>query len=132
MIQRLQIKPGLDTPKIDFDPITGNLYIEGKSFPPNVTEFYKPILEWIDKYFKQPATETTLHLKLEYFNTSSSKIIMDLLYKLEDLVKAGHKIKVIWYYPEDDEDIQETGLEYSELISVPFEMKSYKFLTEEE
>ncbi len=132
MLEPLKIQPGLDTPKIDFDPISGELYIEGKSFPPDITDFYEPVLNWIDKYLKHPATETTLHLKLEYFNTSSSKIIMDILYKFEDLLKLGHKVKVIWYYPEDDEDMQETGIEYSELVNIPFEFKSYKYLIEEE
>ena len=131
MIENLQIKPTFDTPKIDFDPISGNLKIEGKSYPANVTEFYKPIFDWLNKYFKQPAYETTFHLKLDYFNTASSKVIMDLLYKLEDIHnRVNHKIKVIWYYPEDDEDIYETGVEYSELIDLPFELKSYKFIEE--
>ncbi len=131
MLEKLEIKPGLDTPKIDFDPISGDLHIEGKSFPPNVAEFYKPILEWLEEYLKHPAAETRLHLKLEYFNTASSKIIMDMLYKLEEFHRQGGKIKVIWYYPEDDEDMQETGIEYSELLDLPFEIKSYKFIIEE-
>jgi hypothetical protein len=131
MLEKLEIKAGLDTPKIDFDPITGDLHIEGKSFPPNVAEFYKPVLEWLEKYLQQPAAETKLHLKLEYFNTASSKIIMDMLYKLEEFSKKGGKVKVIWYYPEDDEDMQETGIEYSELLDIPFELVSYKFVIEE-
>ncbi len=130
MLEPLKISPQLDSPKIDFDPISGKLSIEGKSFPPNVRDFYKPVLEWISKYIENPASETTLILKLEYFNTASSKIIMDILYKLEELHKQGYKVKVIWYYPEDDEDMQETGMEYSELIELPFELKSYKFIVE--
>ena len=132
MLEKLEIKAGLDTPKIDFDPISGNLVIEGKSFPPNVAEFYKTVLDWIDAYLKQPAAQTTLHLKLEYFNTASSKMIMDMLYKLEEFYRHGGNIKIIWYYPTDDEDMQETGIEYSELLDLPFEFVSYKFVIEEE
>jgi hypothetical protein len=131
MLERLKIEPGLDTPKVDFDPVTGHLHIEGKSFPPNVTEFYNPVVEWLQNYLQHPAAETILHLKLEYFNTASSKIIMDILYKLEEFYKQGGKVKVIWYYPEDDEDMQETGIEYSELLEIPFEIVSYKFVIEE-
>ena len=130
MLERLQIEGSHDTPKIDFDPITGNLYIEGKSYPPDVKEFYEPVLDWLKKYITQPAAETTLHLKLDYFNTASSKIILDILYKLEELYKNGHKVKVVWYYPEDDEDMLETGIEYSEILDLPFEKVSYKFMVD--
>ncbi len=131
MLDKLIIKEGFDTPKINFDPISGELWIEGKSYPPNVTEFYDPVLNWLNEYFKQPASQTTLNLKLDYFNTASSKIIMDLLYQLEEKYKRDNlNIKVIWHYPEDDEDIYETGQEYSELVDLPFELKSYKFIAE--
>ena len=131
MIEKLEIKETFDTPYINFDPISGELRIEGKSYPANVTEFYEPIFNWLNEYFKQPAFETVLHLKLDYFNTASSKILMDLLYKLEEINHLyNHRIKIIWYYPEDDEDIYETGLEYSDLVNLPFELKSYKFIAE--
>ena len=131
MVEKLEIKETFDTPYINFDPLNGELRIEGKSYPANVTEFYEPVFSWLNEYFKQPAYETTLHLKLDYFNTASSKILMDLLYKLEDIHnRFNYKIKVVWHYPEDDEDIYETGLEYSELIDLPFELKSYKFISE--
>ena len=43
-----------------------------------------------------------------YFNTATSKLILDILGKLEELHEAGHPVKVLWFYEVDDEDIQDT------------------------
>jgi hypothetical protein len=54
-------------------------------------------------------------------NTSSSKLVQDLLHTLE-MVKDA---KVVWYYQEDDEDMEEMGKEYAELTNLPFEFRTY-------
>lgn len=128
MNEKLTRKPHIDTPKIDFNAKTGILLIEGKSFPPDVTNYFGDILSWIDQYILKPADNTVMTLKLDYFNTASSKIIMDILYKMEELYSKGNKVLIEWYYPDDDEDMMETGKEYEELIKVPFKQIGYKFI----
>ncbi len=125
VIKKLDIPATLDTPKIDFNHKDGKMIIEGKSFPPNVALFYQRVNDWIDNYMKTPCKETILILKLDYFNTASSKIILDILYKFEKIYHKGYNITVKWYYPEDDEDMQETGNEYSDIVDVPFEQVGY-------
>ncbi len=127
-MKQLIKEPKIDTPKINFDADSGELYIEGKSFPPDVTVIYKDVIEWIEEYSKKPAKKTTLILKLDYFNTASSKIIMDILYKMEELTNSGYKVLIKWFFPEDDEDMMETGKEYEEIINVPFEHIGYTFI----
>ncbi len=131
MLSKLYIKEGLDTPRIEFDP-AGTLSIEGKSYPPDVMQFFAPVLDWLKEYSQNPAPKTIVNLKLEYFNTASSKIIMDILYMFENIYKAGHDVLVKWYYPEDDEDMHETGMEYSEILELPFELIGYNFIIEED
>lgn len=127
MLKKIYIEPKADTPKIILDPENGEIYIEGKSFPPDVNEFYEEVLEWINEYLKIPNKKTDIHLKIEYFNTASSKILMDILFKFEDYHKEYGSVTVYWYYPDDDEDIRETGLEYAEIIKLPFNHIGYKF-----
>ena len=81
----INIDPTVKTPKVNFDAGTGILEIEGRSIPENSTEFYKPIFEWLDNYITSPNSKTVFNFKLEYFNTSSSKCILDLFRKLEKL-----------------------------------------------
>ena len=45
----------------------------------------------------------------------------DILSKLESI--PG--MTVSWYFHEDDEDMEEAGTEFSELVEVPFEFKTY-------
>lgn len=110
-----------DTPKIILDKANGIFEISGRSLPEDSAEFYKPILEWLAAYSADPNPETNFVFKLEYFNTASSKLILDVLSALEDI----SNISVSWYFHEDDEDMEEAGEEFSELVEIPFEFKTY-------
>ena len=110
-----------DTPKILLDKNNGIFEISGRSLPEDSAEFYQPIIQWIDDYSANPNSSTDFVFKLEYFNTASSKLILDVLSKLEEI--PG--IKVSWYFHEDDEDMEEAGEEFSELVDIEFEFKTY-------
>ena len=110
-----------DTPKIILDKTNKIFEISGRSLPEDSAEFYQPVLEWLAEYAKDPLPETIFDFRLEYFNTASSKLILDVLSDLEDI--EGMSIE--WYYDEDDEDMQEAGEEFSELVEIPFEYKIY-------
>jgi hypothetical protein len=110
-----------DTPKIVLNKEAQQFEISGRSLPEDAAEFYQPILDWLEKYSASPNPSTNFQFKLEYFNTASSKLILDVLSKLEEITGAT----IIWYYHEDDEDMEEAGEEFSELVEVPFEFKTY-------
>jgi len=114
-----------DTPNIILDKKTNVFEISGRSMPEDSGLFYEPIIEWMEDYSKNPNPETIISFKLIYFNTASSKLILDILTKLEEIHEAGHPVKVKWYFPEDDEDMQDAGEEYSDILDVPFEHISY-------
>lgn len=117
----LNLEGAEDTPKIILDRSNGIFEISGRSLPEDTAEFYKPVLEWLGRYAGTPNSKTNFMFKLEYFNTASSKLILDILNKLEAI--SGTSIS--WYYHEDDEDMEEAGKEFAELIEVPFEFKTY-------
>jgi hypothetical protein len=113
-----------DTPQVHLDKSAGKFEFSGKSLPEDVSSFYKPIFDWLEAYSKDTNDESVFEFKMTYFNTASSKVILDVLMKLEDMVNDGKDIKVKWYYDEDDEDMEEAGEEYSEIVEVPFEFIS--------
>lgn len=110
------------TPSLRFDAEKGIIEIKGRSIPENAIEFYKPMVDWLDKYSINPAKETVVNFQLEYFNTSSSKCILDLFKKLETIHKKSRSVIVNWYYEEDDEDMLEAGEDYESIIRIPFTM----------
>jgi len=114
-----------DTPTVTLDKENNIFEISGRSLPEDVVVFYKPILEWLDEYKNDPLDTTVFNFKLEYFNTASSKLLLDVLLKLEDINNDGHEVLVKWWYPDDDEDMEEAGEEYSDIVDVPFEQVPY-------
>lgn len=110
------------TPSVKLDGTTGNIEIKGRSIPENSVEFYKPLIDWLEKYGSSPCQTTVVNIQLEYFNTSSSKCILDIFKKLELINKKGNPVEINWYYEEDDEDMFEAGEDYQSIISLNFKM----------
>lgn len=114
-----------DTPSVTFDVANEIFEISGRSLPEDVAAFYEPILEWIDQYSEEATGKTAFDFKLVYFNTASSKMLLDILLKLEEMYESGKDVLVRWHYPDDDEDMEEAGEEYADIVEVPFEQISY-------
>ena len=110
------------TPSVNFNYDKGTIEIKGRSIPENSIEFYKPMVDWIEKYGEKPQKKTEVNIQLEYFNTSSSKCILDVFKKLETIYKQDFDVVINWYYEEDDEDMLEAGEDYQSIIRVPFKM----------
>jgi len=120
------IKAGTNkTPTVLFDADKGFIEIKGRSIPENSIEFYKPLVDWLDKYATEENAQghTNVNIQLEYFNTSSSKCILDVFKKLEAINKLdGKEVIINWYYEEDDEDMLEAGEDYQSILKIPFKM----------
>ena len=84
--------------------------------------FTSPWLIGLKSIPKPRVQLTKVNIQLEYFNTSSSKCILDVFKKLEAIHKAKHEVIINWYYEEDDEDMLEAGEDYESIIRVPFKM----------
>lgn len=110
---------------INFNAVTGILEIGGESYPENALEFFKPVYNWLENFFNEFKDEITFNFKMIYFNTSSSKAILDILDLIESHHKNNGKIIVNWFYEADDEDIQESGEEFAEGLSVTYNVISY-------
>ena len=111
-----------DTPEVKFNKNNGLLQISGVSIPENAVTFYEPLKEWLHIYSKTPHPTTVLNVKLSVINTSSSKLLMDVFAILEELKQSNNDVHVNWFFQENDEDIHEMGIEYSENFELPFEL----------
>jgi hypothetical protein len=109
------------TPGINFNT-SGILSIEGKSYPENPIKFYTPVLDWLKNYKKQSLDYTEITLRLDYFNTSTGKVVMMILKILEDIhLQQKKMVQVKWLYNIKDEDMYESGLDFQSIIDLPFE-----------
>ena len=125
-METLRLEPTDDSPLVLLDKENNQFEFSGKSLPEDVIEFYQPALDWLETYKAQPNSKTEFNLKLIYFNTASSKLILDILMIFEEMVEEGHDVLIKWFSLQSDEDMQEAGKEYEEMVDVPFEHLTYE------
>jgi hypothetical protein len=124
-METLRIEQTDDSPRVILDQEDNQFEISGKSLPEDAVDFYQPIMDWLSAYRENPLAKTVFNLKLIYFNTASSKMIMDILIIFEEMVEEGHDVLIRWHSLRSDEDMQEAGKEFDEMIDVPFEHMVY-------
>jgi hypothetical protein len=124
-MEKLYIEETDNTPRIDFDPDSGDLWIIGESFPDLAHEFFKPILTWFQMYVASVRGPIRLKFKFTYFNTSTAKYIINFLSLAEGAQAAGRSIEVEWHYPEADENIMKNGTELADGFNITFRTLKY-------
>lgn len=125
MAESLRIEATEDTPLIDFDATSGVFKITGRALPEDAHDFFKPIEDWVKAYVESPLGETTVEMRIDYFNSAATRYIFNLLMSFEDVVDDGKgEVKIVWYFKEGDDMIESKGEELSSILELPFEMKT--------
>jgi hypothetical protein len=114
----IQLEGTVKTPRVAFHDAPLSMEVSGRSIPENSIAFYTPLLDWVDEHLKGGGS-LEVSIRLEYFNTSSSKCLMDLLKRVE---QSPAEATVLWYYEEEDEDMLEAGEDYDAIIDLPFRL----------
>ena len=108
------------TPEIEFNA-NGTLNLKGRSIPEDPSKFYDALYLWVVEYCTHPQLNTIVDVSLEYFNSGTSKALLNILRLLIDLKDLGLNVKVKWYYETGDDDIFERGQYYSNILDADFE-----------
>jgi hypothetical protein len=110
-MEKIINEPTSHLPLIDFNP-EGYLNLEGRSIPEDACKIYNPLIKFVDQL---DIIQVTFDINLEYFNTATSKKLLELLKHLD----ANNKIKTVlvnWHFEEGDEDSVETAEIYEECL----------------
>lgn len=118
-MEPLVIAPGAETPAIDFNASSGVFKFSGKSYPENVNDFYRSILEYIEEYKKAPASNTILEFDWLYYNTATSKMIIKILVLFKSI---STDLVVKWHCKTDNELMIEKGEEIKEVLEINMEI----------
>lgn len=118
-MKNLLIENTPTTPKISFKD--GVLSIEGRSISDDSQRFYLPLTDAVSQYTNAPKPLTVIKINFSYFNTSASKVLLNIFKSFEKIYKAGEKVEVKWHYDLDDEEMFEYGKDYEAIIKLPFE-----------
>ncbi|MCA1961014.1 MAG: DUF1987 domain-containing protein [Desulfomonile sp.] len=123
-MDNLVVEATKSSPYISFDAGKGLLEIKGKSYPENAAKFYSPVFDWLNEYL-DTVTDQAIQVNLEiiYFNSSSSKVFLNLFDMLDRAVKNGKKITIDWRYHTENDTARECGEEFmEELEAVKFNL----------
>lgn len=125
MLKNLIIQRTDNSPQINFDSENGLLELEGECRPENVKIFFDPILDWIEKYkveLKPNRSQKTINanFRLDYFNSSSAKYILELINSINQIEIINLNIVVVfnWFVNAGDDDLIESGKELSLMSQV--------------
>jgi hypothetical protein len=108
-IKNIFIERTAKSPQVDFNQLTGELILFGKSIPENAAKVYEPLLVWINDYIKSPRHTTNLRLNLEYFNTSSSIWLAKMVNALSKINEDDYIVFIHLYF--DIEDFESMDME---------------------
>ena len=114
------------TPEVYFNTNSNTLEIKGCSIPENAIDFYKTIIKWLDNFLKTNPFRIQVNIRLDYFNTSSSKCILDLFIRLQTYKKANIDMQINWFFQAEDDDLEEAGINYSDILKIPFTLIPYE------
>jgi hypothetical protein len=127
VMRKLIIEPRSNSPKVLLDPEKKIYLISGESRPPDVREFYEPVISWLGEFgsaiLKSPDRREPVffNFNFEYFNSSSGKLILDISKILAELHSKGVNITINWHSEKDDYDMLEAGKEISRIVKFPFQ-----------
>ncbi len=124
---KIELKAGQDTPGVLFDIEENKFLLTGRSFPADADTFYQQLIKWLDDYKNAgPKEPIVFDVKMEYFNTASAKLLLDIFFKLEDISESGFSVIIRWFSLEEDEDMQEAGEEFDEIVELDFDFIEYE------
>jgi hypothetical protein len=123
-LENLCIKKTEKSPSVKFS--NGVLDINGISTVDDAAEFYKPVLDYLERYSKNPVALTQVNIKFTYFKTNTSAALLHIFHKLEEIYKRKDEVIINWNYKEGDEDMLEAGEDFYSILRVPFKLCSYK------
>jgi hypothetical protein len=111
------------TPRIEGNAKTGKLRVEGRSLPEDARKFYRPLREWILDLLQSNIQNVRAEFCLEYFNTSTSKVLVDIMLSLDNCPDEVN-MAVIWEYEEDDQEMQEVGEDFRAMLGDIVQLQS--------
>ena len=114
----LYLRPSRTTPLVILDDASGNCYLIGDSMPENSMEFYGQLMVWMDRHLPTMAGPVRWHFRMQYFNTSSTKGLYQMLARVKTEILAGKQHEILWDVENGDEFMRESGENFIELLDL--------------
>jgi len=114
MAFRLEKEKTTSTPYVLVDEENSCMKLEGRCFHENVGAFFKEINDWLDSYLATDFGTFTFDNAISYFNSSTTKIMLNMLLKMDRYSSDENKITVNWITTEENDIMIECGEDFEE------------------
>ena len=115
----ITIEATKSSPFVLIDPVSHQIKITGESYPENAAKFFGPILSYVNEYVNSTEAKIiTVDIHLSYFNSISSKALLNLFEILDQAASENKQIEVNWCYHPENETIFEAGEEFEDETTV--------------
>ncbi len=115
-LEKINIEASSLSPFIHLDSEKGIIEMSGRSIVADSETFYKPTIEWIDEYIESPCPKTTFICRFDYYINLFSKILFNLLRKLDKKIISPNTLEIQWFCRKDDEDMLLLGEDFKQFI----------------
>ncbi len=116
-MEDLLIEATKSTPKIHFQGSESLMEISGESYPENAVSFFSSLFEWVEAFLRRPVTDPIrLTVSLTYFNSSSSRALLDLFDLLDAAATSDRDVVIEWRYDAENDMAKEYGEEFLEEV----------------
>jgi hypothetical protein len=112
------------SPEVDFRFRENRLSLKGEAYPEDAAAFFGPLLKQLGSHCEEVrGQDLDAEIRLDYFNTSSAKALMNMMQILENTARGGSRVTLRWCFQKDDEVMREFGEDFStELQHVHFQL----------
>jgi hypothetical protein len=110
------------TPLVKYNNEDLTLEIIGRSIPEDAFSFYEPVLNLLQDVEQHYPKTIKAVFQLEYFNTHSSRRLLDIFRKLDEIKSTGTLTKIFWVCDEEDREMVYHGEDLRNLVNVAIEI----------
>ncbi|MCL1988631.1 MAG: DUF1987 domain-containing protein [Firmicutes bacterium] len=111
---KLELPKTESTPYVLLDSEKCYMTFKGECYSENVIDFFKNITVWLTEFLASNFAELDFDCELDYFNSSSSKMLYNILLALDESASKGKKININWYVDPENDVLIEHGEDFQE------------------
>jgi hypothetical protein len=108
-----------DSPLVYLDKKGGKMLLRGRSLMEDALPFQRPIIEWLRNYMASPNPVNIFEIDLEYINSASHQMLLEIIGELNKYYILGHSFEIIWIFHRDDEYMAGIAQELKEMYDIP-------------
>ena len=123
-MEKISIEPTKKSLEVECSP--GYFKLSGNSILSDPRKFFKPLVEWVEEYTKEPQDKTIIDLKLEYVDTASVQSVFDIMRMFKPLQDQNKEIAVNFYFEFDDPELLELGEIMEGRLGIKFNFIEYQ------